>query len=272
MDWQRSPLIEMEFLEFWKMIKPFVPHYHKSPRGGRPRVPMIRVAEAIYLVLISGGQWKIVPRCLCAASTAHSYFQQWAKAGVFEKLWREMLWVYDEKIGLKTDFLSVDGSMAKAPLGQENTGSNPTDRGKRGVKRSILTDANGIPIGLAIAGANVHDSQLLQLTIDDAMETLCWAGKPRGDHLCLDKAYDSNPIRESLEEQGFKAHIRSRGEEIEAKSKGHPPRRWVVERTFSWLNRYRRLLIRWEKTTVNYIGMIHLAFAHIISRKSTVFG
>lgn len=90
---------------------------------------------------------------------------------------------------------------------------------------------------------------------------------PQG--LCLDKGYDYDEVREIVEEFGFTSHIRSRGEEAKAirQEAGFKARRWVVERTHSWMNRFRRILVRWEKIPENYIAMLHLTFALITFRK-----
>lgn len=87
-------------------------------------------------------------------------------------------------------------------------------------------------------------------------------------HLCMDKGYDYEEVRELTEAFGYTAHIRSRGEEAKALQKDtrKRARRWVVERTHSWINRFRRILIRWEKKTENYIGMLHLVFGLITFR------
>jgi putative transposase len=95
--------------------------------------------------------------------------------------------------------------------------------------------------------------------------------RPQG--LCLDKGYDFDEVREVVAEFGFTAHIRSRGEEKELKRKARAKaRRWVVERTHSWMNRFRGILIRWNKKAKNYIAMLHMAFAFIIYRQMGLFG
>jgi transposase len=92
--------------------------------------------------------------------------------------------------------------------------------------------------------------------------------------MCLDKAYDSEVIRALLEEFGFTAHIRSRGEEAESLQKHarKKARRWVVERSHSWLNRFRALLIRWAKRPDAYAAQLHLAFAIITWRGAGLLG
>ena len=93
-------------------------------------------------------------------------------------------------------------------------------------------------------------------------------------NLCMDKGYDYPQVKELVERWGYTAHIRSRGEEKQEKEQipGYRARRWVVERTHSWLNRFRRLLIRWEKKVENYLAMLHFACAWITFRAAGVFG
>lgn len=100
---------------------------------------------------------------------------------------------------------------------------------------------------------------------------------PNGEpvqHMCLDKGYDYPEVERLLAQWGYTAHIRSRGEEAQAKENvpGYRARRWVVERTHSWLNRFRRLLIRWEKKVDNYLAMLHFACAWISFRAAGLFG
>jgi transposase len=92
--------------------------------------------------------------------------------------------------------------------------------------------------------------------------------------MCLDKGYDYGEVYALLEEFGYTAHVRARGEEAQAikHGAGFKARRWVVERTHSWMNRFRRILIRWEKKPENYLGLLHLVCAIISYRASGLFG
>jgi transposase len=92
--------------------------------------------------------------------------------------------------------------------------------------------------------------------------------------LCLDKGYDYDEVRATVAEFGFTVHIRSRGEEAQElkREAGVRARRWVVERAHSWLNRFRRLLIRWDKKAENYLGFLHFACALIAFRAAGLFG
>lgn len=122
----------------------------------------------------------------------------------------------------------------------------------------MLTDGRGIPLGLAVDGANRHDFKLAIPTFESML-----AAPSAEVNLCLDKGYDYKNACELFSLYGFIAHIRARGEEARAKANipGYRARRWVVERTHSWINRFRRLLVRWEIKTENYLAMLHLACA-----------
>ena len=198
---------------------------------------------------------------ICSGSTAHLRFQEWVAAGVFLELWRVGLERYDELKGLDWSWLSLGGAMTKSPLGRGKTGTNPTDRGKQGVKRSLLTEVQGIPVGLAVDGANRHDMKLVRVTVDSLPVPRPTPSPEHPQGLCLDKGYDFAELRRTLDQFGFTAHIRSRGEEAQAikKAVGFKARRWVVERTHSWLNRFRRILVGWDKSPANYIAFLHLS-------------
>jgi transposase len=153
-------------------------------------------------------------------------------------------------------------------------GKNPTDRGKIGTKRSVLTDGGGVPMGLAVEGANRNDFKMVEATLTSipiARPTPTPA-QPQG--ICLDKGYDYDEVRELLAEFGFTAHIRARGEEAKAlrQEAGFKARRWVVERTHSWMNRFRRVLIRWDKNGRNYRAFLHMACAYITYRQADLLG
>ena len=156
----------------------------------------------------------------------------------------------------------------------KKTGPNPTDRAKGGVKRSLLTEAAGIPIGLAVDGANRNDFKLFAETVESIPVNRPQPTRSKPQGMCLDKGYDYNEVRELGVAFGFTLHIRCRGEEAKAikKEAGFRARRWVVERTHSWMNRFRRLLVRWEKREDTFFAMLHLACGIITWRASGLLG
>lgn len=136
----------------------------------------------------------------------------------------------------------------------------------------MLTEAKGIPLSLVIEGANRHDMKLVHDTLEQVMIERPFPTKQQPQGLCLDKGYDYDEVREIVQTFGFTAHIHSRGEEAKAikNEAGFKARRWVVERTHSWMNRFRRILVRWEKLPETYIAMLHFACAIITWRAAGV--
>jgi transposase len=136
----------------------------------------------------------------------------------------------------------------------------------------VLTDASGVPLGVAVAGANRHDVMLLEATLARIVvpRPRPTARTPQG--VCLDKAYDITWVYRLLTDAGFTPHVRALREDILARRRGTRARRRVVERTHSWMNRFRGLLVRWDKTTVNYEGSLHLACAYIAFARAGLLG
>lgn len=158
------------------------------------------------------------------------------KAGVFLTLWQAGVGQFDELCGIDWDWLSLDGAMTKASLGGRETGPNPTDRGKSGVKRSVLTERHGVPIGVTIAGANRHDMKLVHPTIESIIIDHPEPSEEQPQVMCLDKGYDYDEVWAILREFGFTAHIHTRGVDANAikREAGFKARRggeWWNERT-----------------------------------------
>ncbi len=158
-------------------------------------------------------------------------------------------------------------------------GHNPTDRrSKLATKRHILTDEKGIPLSVVISSASTHDIKLVTDVVDNSVikrQRQLPSPKPkrrirrRLQHLCLDKAYNSEPEEQELIRLGYVLHIpykKKKGKEVDDEKtitilnrKKHSPKRWVVERTNSWHNKFRKLFTRYEKKVENYLGLVQLS-------------
>jgi len=138
------------------------------------------------------------------------------------------------------------------------------------VKRSGLVEADGGPLGLAVAGANVHDTKLLATTVDAVVVARPQPTPGQPQHLCLDKAYDNPTGWAAVQAHGFVPHIRRIGEEKRdpiTGEKRYPARRWVVERTLAWLSKCRALLVRYDKHAANFRGLLQFACALLWFRR-----
>lgn len=137
-----------------------------------------------------------------------------------------------------------------------------------------MVDAKGMPLAIAVDGANRHDVKLARQTTENIQIKRPEPTKKRKQNLCLDNGYEGDDIRELANEFGFTLHVHPRGEEAKLIKRNvrFKARRWVVERTISWLNRFRRILIRWEKKAETYIAMLHLACGIITWRATGLLG
>lgn len=152
----------------------------------------------------------------------------------------------------------------------------PPTGGKKGRKRSLLVDARGLPLSIAVSGANLHDSKLLDRTLGQVVvqrpEVTSWKDQ---QYLCLDAGYVGYPASKIARKHRYYPRVKSRAEERLAKYRypDSKPRRWVVERTHSWLNRYRKLLVSFEKTEASYTALLQLAAALICWRQTvSIYG
>lgn len=147
-----------------------------------------------------------------------------------------------------------NGSLSR---GGEKTGKNPTDRGKQGTKRHLVVDRQGIPLAILLTAANVNETTMLESTLDAIDPIRRPRGRPRKrpDKLHADKGYESKKNRAALRRRGIAPRIARKGVESKQRLGRH---RWVVERTHSWLNRFRRLKVRYERR-----ADIHEAFLKI---------
>jgi putative transposase len=248
----------------WEQMVPLLPEPPRHPLGcHRPRVPDRDAMNAILLVLRTGMQWNALSATgICSCSSAYRRFREWAEAGVFLEFWRRGLLAYDRRHGIEWEWLALDGALGKAPLGGELTALIPLTELKRG-EAIAPHRGQGHPARYRARGCEHERLQArpsqARVDPDRAAEA---PTRQRPQNLCLDRGgYDYNEVRDLAQEFAFTAHIRGRGEEAQAikREAGFRARRWVVERTHSWLNRFRRILVRWEKRADTHLAMLHLA-------------
>jgi len=232
-----------------------IPDSPRDPRGGRPPVDKRKVVQGIFWVLDNGAKWKDLPPEFRSKSTVHRWFKKWVEAGVFEDVMRNAGRCVETRDGFKICECFIDGTFRKARGGGDGIGC--TKAGK-GVKIMVMIDARGLPVAVDTAPANPHESTLVQ----QLFEFMLTDEVP--ERLIGDKAYDNDALDEKLAEQGIEmiAPHRSNRKEENKTQDGRPlrryKRRWKVERTISWLQHFRRLCIRWERSTVMFQGFLHL--------------
>jgi putative transposase len=254
--------------ELWERVEPILARTYPPARTGRPRADLRLVLDGIVFRMRSGCQWNQLPERFGPDSTVHGWFQRFVEDGVLEEIWAELVRECEALGAVQWEWQAADGVMGKSRFSGDKRGPNPTDRAKSGTKKSVIVEQQGGPLGVAIEGANVHDTKLLEQTIEAIV-----VERPDAEqlvqHLCLDKAYDNPTGEAACEQAGYVPHIRRIGEEKlnPAGNKTHPARRWVVERTIAWLQKCRALLIRYDKKAENYLGLIQLACALLWTRR-----
>ena len=255
--------------ELWAHVQPLLPP--PPPRRfrfpGRKPLDYRRVLTGILFVLKTGIAWDDLPAelgCGCG-KTCHHYLQEWYRAGVWQELHALLLAELNGADQIDWSRALIDASFCKAPEGGEDTGPNPTDRGKSGSKHHVLTDAQGIPLNATVTAANVNE---VTQALDVLVNKPAVGGKPgpkreRPERLQGDSGYDSEPLRKVLRWLGITPVL---GKRRRGHGSGLGKLRWFVERTISWLHSFGRLRRRLDRLTEIQDAFLRLACSLICLR------
>jgi transposase len=241
----------------WEQFAALLPQRHDTHPLGchRPRIPDRIVFDKLLQVLVFGCAYERIADRTCSERTLRRRRDEWIDGGIMAALEGIARDGYDRMLGLKLHDLAVDGCITKAPCGGQAAGRSPVDRGKQGLKRSVVTDGDGIPLGAVVAGANTHDLPLLGPTLD----TLERVGPlPARPTVHLDRGYDSATTRQILTERGLNGQLAERAKPTPVQV----GRRWPVERTHAWGNRFGKL--RWCTERRRRVVEFWVALAHAI--------
>lgn len=195
--------------------------------------------EHVIDALVHGSGYERIATRACSDRTIRRRLAEWSAAGVAHAVHAAALRAYELIIGVQQDDILVDGCITKAPCGGDKAGPSPVDRGKQGLKRSAATDGGGIPLGLVSTPANHNDSPLLAPTLHAAITQV--GAIPAAMTVTvtahLDAAYDNASSRALLDELGLEGAISRKGVTAPIQA----GKRWMVERTHSWMNGYGKL-------------------------------
>jgi len=255
-----SWLIEPLWDQFATLLPPRKTYVATHPWGcHRRRIADRVVFDKLIQVLRFGCSYEAIADTTCSATTLRTRRDEWIELGVFGALARIAREAYDRIVGLVLDEIAVDGCITKAPGGGEVAGPSPVDRRKQGMKRSVLVEGYGIPLGRVLAGAQRHDSPLLAPTLDllDDLGPL-----PEDITVHLDAGYDSGKTRDTLADRGLSGEIARKGEKAPIQA----GQRWHVERTNAWHNTFNRLQRCYERREKVIDAFFDLADAIITVR------
>jgi|688.fasta_scaffold719172_1 transposase len=241
-----------------------VPDAAVSPKGGRPAMEKRQALRGIFWVLDNGAKWKDLPRRFGSKSAVHRWFSLWVREGVFEAIMRDAGELVEERDGYRLYECFIDATFSKAKGGGDGIGV--TKAGK-GVKIMVLVDARGLPISVTTGSASPHESKLVQGLFKFMLS------RDTPQRIIGDKAYDSDALDEDLDDECIEMiapHRKNRKPENMTQD-GRPlrryKRRWTVERTISWFQNFRRLCIRYEKSTMLFQGFLHLGCSIILLKQ-----
>ena len=244
----------------WEQFSSLLPQREVDHPWGshRPRIDDRLIFDKLVQVLVFGCAYDKISDESCSSTTLRRRRDKWIDSGAMEKLQEIALDAYDRIVGLELSDVAVDCCITKAPCGGQKADRSPVDRGKQGIKRSVVVDANGIPlgaIGAIVAPANRHDSPLLDQTLD-TLEVL--GELPERLSVHLGRGYDSRTTREKLKSRGLEPMISEKGKPAPLGA----TKRWVVERTNSWSNAHKKLV--WCTERRDRVIDFWIAFSEVV--------
>jgi transposase len=255
--------------ELWQRIDPLLPP-PKARRfrfPGRKPVDNRRVLTGILFVLKTGIPWEDLPQEMGCGSgmTCWRRLRDWQHAGVWDRLVERLLAELHGADRIDWSRAAIDAGFARALGGVEDSGPNPTDRGRPGVKHHVLVEGGGAPLVIDVSAANVPEVNRLMEVVASVPPVRGQPGRPRRrpERLYADRGYDSDPHRAKLRSRGIEPVIARRRT---AHGSGLGVFRWVVERTIAWLHGFRKLRLVTEKGLDMQYAFLTLAHGVILWR------
>ena len=241
-------------------IKIFQQKQRVTQSGRYRKLSYEYILDRIIFVLVTGCQWTKLEVVNGSWKTIYHYFSIWSKANIFEYAYQDILNVYSKIKGI-SDELIVDTSFIKNVFGRDCVGPSPFDRGRKATKVSTITDKYGVPVVFSFHKGNKNDSRTLYHTLQKIKQPII------GKKLYADKIYDTQNCREILSKFQLQDYISKKRELV---SKESNRVRIVVEHAFSWLDKYRRIILRYD-ACVNRLRSFHyLAAMHITSNRCSL--
>lgn len=224
-------------------------------RGRPPKMTVDYILDRIGYVLRTGCQWAMLPEKDGSWKTVYHYFSKWSKAHIFERAHQDLVYFYSKR-GLSREVI-VDTSFVKNVWGRDCLGKSPVDRGRKATKVSVMTDARGTPLHLLFHPGNKNDSRSLPHLLHKTSKHLDLKGR----HIYADRIYDSAYCEGTIRGYGLINRVSKKRQQP---SKSDNQIRIVVEHVFSWLDKFRRIILRYDGLVCHFRSFHCLAACHII--------
>ena len=246
--------------EQWALVEPLLPPPRPHPRGRKPSTDRRRVLDAIFYQTKNGCVWRDLPRDFPPYKTVYAYFERWRDDGTLGRVYEALHRRWRRSIGRDEDPSAgaIDSRSVQASSEAAERGKDPNKR-VVGRKQHLCVDTEGLPIAVAVTVASAHDQRAAYELIDQAA-----ARSPRLAKLWADGAYSGEPLASHAREQGVDLEVVSRPRGAPERGFVVVARRWVVERTFAWLKRCRRLVLDFERLAATVVAFIYAALARLL--------
>jgi transposase len=260
----------------WKTVQPLLPEPKASPKGGRPPIPDRACLEGIIFVLKSGMPWQMLPTELGygSGSTCWRRFRDRTRLGVWPELHAQPLRILGRHGRINLERAVIDSASVRALKGGEHTGPNPTDRSKKGCKRHIVTDADGIPLVVRTGPANRPDAEMELEMLDAIPPCAGRRGRPRSRPEAFqgDGAYGIKALVAEVVRRRVRSLLAPYGTARTEHGSGLGKTRYVVERTLSWMGNFRRLKLCYERFGEHFQAFHDLAASLICANRVQELG
>lgn len=241
----------------------YVRLFSKPQTTGRPRAFSVEyIIDRIEFVLRTGCQWSNLPVEYGSRKTIYHYFSKWSKANIFEKAFHDLVSFYLKQMGFSNEVI-VDTSFIKNVYGKDCIGRSPVDRGRKATKLSAIVDSSGIPLHILFHPGNKSDCK----TLDHLLAKTCKHINLAGKQMFGDKAYDTKHCSEMVNHFGMTNRI--------SKKRQSTPKivnrtRIAVEHTFGWLDKSRRIIMRFDSLVCHFRSFHCIAIMQLIAKRLPV--